>query len=75
MNRRPAVRRRVLPGSPFNVEPVESPPAEVFVTGDQVTHDRYGLGTVVGLEHNSVVVDFGAEVRRIAIPNPKLTRL
>jgi hypothetical protein len=75
MNRRSAVRRRVLPASPFNVEPVEVPAADEFAVDDQVSHDRYGLGSVVGVEDNAVLVDFGGGVRRIAIPNPKLIRL
>jgi hypothetical protein len=72
--RGPAVPRR-LPTSPFK-SPDAPAPAEIFAVGDRVNHDRYGLGTVVEIEgERSVVVDFGPETRRIALPNPKLSRI
>lgn len=68
--------RRPLPSSPFNKNLADQPPAEVYAVDDMVTHDRYGLGTVVSTEgEHAVVVNFGVDTRRIAIPNPKLTRL
>lgn len=76
MKPRTAVTRRPLPSSPFNKPAAEAPPAEIYAVDDQVTHDRYGMGTVVGIEgENAVVVNFGVDTRRIAIPNPKLSRL
>ena len=40
-----AASRRFLPGSPFNVLPVD-PPVEQFAVRDRVTGDKYGLGQV-----------------------------
>jgi len=52
------------------------PAFDKFEVDDRLTHDRHGLGRVVLLESDSVVhVAFGSEVRRIALPNPKVTRL
>jgi len=43
---------------------------------DQVTHDRYGLGRVVGVEDDvAVIVDFGGQQARITSPFSKLTKL
>ncbi len=43
---------------------------------DQVTHDRYGLGLVIGVEDGSaVLIDFGGRQERITIPCAKLTKL
>jgi transcription elongation factor GreA-like protein len=43
---------------------------------DQVTHDRYGLGRVVGVEDDvAVLVDFGPQQARITSPFTKLTKL
>ncbi|WP_433443735.1 hypothetical protein [Nonomuraea sp. CA-141351] len=71
-----AAARRRLPTSPFNVPDVPPPPVEQFVAGDQVSHDKYGLGRVIAVEQNiAVIVDFGAETYRIAAPYPKLMKL
>jgi hypothetical protein len=70
-----ATQRRYLPGSPFNVpeRPVE---LEQFAVHDQVTHDKYGLGVVIGVEAQvAVLVDFGVHQERIPVPCAKLTRL
>lgn len=43
---------------------------------DMVTHDRYGLGTVVNVEEDvAVLVDFGNKRERITAPYSKLTKL
>jgi len=43
---------------------------------DQVTHDRFGLGRVIGVEGDvAVLVDFGAQQARITSPFAKLTKL
>ena len=70
-----AAPRRHLPGSPFNVQaPVIE--AETFAVHDQVTHDRYGLGVILGVEGDSaVVVDFGPRRLWIQVPCAKLTKL
>jgi hypothetical protein len=70
-----AASRRFLPGSPFNALPAE-PPVEQFAVRDQVTHDKYGLGRVIGVEDDdAVVVDFGSCRVRIFPSSAKLTKL
>jgi hypothetical protein len=67
--------RRQLPGSPFNV-PIVEEPVETFAVGDLVTHDKYGLGTVIGLQDETVIlVDFGTQRLRILLPCAKLIKL
>ena len=50
-----------------------------FEVGDRVTHDKFGLGTVVAMEgsgKNTVAkVDFGAEVKRLSLRFNALTKL
>lgn len=71
---RPAPRRP-LPGSPFNI-PVAAVQVEAYTAGDMVTHDKYGLGTVTGVEEGIAVrVDFGSHERRLSTPCAKLTKL
>lgn len=70
---RAAVRRH-LPGSPFQA-PAPAPPAETFAVCDQVTHDKYGLGVILGVEEDAVLVDFRPAQRRIPLPCTKLTKL
>ena len=69
-----AAARRHLPGSPF-APPAPAPPAEIFDVDDQVTHDKYGLGVVLGVEDHAVLVDFRPQQRRIPLPCAKLTKL
>jgi hypothetical protein len=70
-----AAPRRFLPGSPFNILPVESP-VEQFAVRDQVTHDKYGLGRVVLVEdEDAVIVVFGSRKIRILSPFDRLTKL
>ena len=70
-----AAARPVLPTSPFGA-PSLSPPAEQFAVRDQVTHDKYGLGRVIGVEDDTaVIIDFGSRRVRITTPCAKLTRL
>lgn len=70
---RAAVRRN-LPGSPFNT-PAVVRPVETYVVQDQVTHDKYGLGVVLGVEENAVVVNFGSHHQRLTLPCAKLAKL
>lgn len=71
---KPAASKRHLPTSPFKA-PVAPPPKQ-FAVGDQVTHDVYGLGRVIGIEEGiAVLVDFGSAQQRILSPYPKLTKL
>lgn len=69
-----AATRRYLPGSPFNT-PVPVVPVKEFAVQDLVTHDRYGLGRVVGVEEAAVLVDFGTTQMRICMPYAKMTKL
>jgi len=66
--------RRYLPGSPFNT-PAPVLPAETFAVHDQVTHDKYGLGVIVGVEDHAVLVNFRPQQLRIPLPCAKLTKL
>jgi len=66
--------RRHPPGSPFNA-PAPARPAETFAVHDQVTHDKYGLGVILAVEDDAVLVDFRPHQRRITLPCGKLTKL
>ena len=74
MNSPRAAARRHLPGSPF-APPAPAPPAETFAVHDRVTHDKYGLGLILGVEDHAVLVDFRPDHRRIPLPCAKLTKL
>ena len=70
-----AASSRYLPNSPFGPPPV-LPPAEEYAVLDQVTHDTYGLGRVIGVEADTAVaIDFGSRRVRIVLPCPKLSKL
>ena len=61
-----AATRRFLPTSPFNAPPA-APPVGQFAVQDQVTHDTYGLGRVIGVEDDTVlVIDFQSCQKNIA---------
>jgi hypothetical protein len=69
-----AATRRHLPTSPF-APPVAAPVGQ-FALQDQVTHDKYGLGRVIGVEDDTaLVVDFGSRQMRIMTPFARLTLL
>jgi hypothetical protein len=71
-----AAARRYLPASPFNVPEAPAPPVEQFAVSDRVSHDTYGLGTVISVEADvAVLVDFGTRRARIVAPYPKLVKL
>ncbi|CAG6397816.1 hypothetical protein NMG29_00410 [Streptomyces cocklensis] len=73
MTKPPAPKRR-LPTSPFKAAATPAP--KHFATSDQVTHDVYGLGRVVGVEDGvAALVDFGSEQMRILSPYVKMTKL
>jgi hypothetical protein len=40
-----------------------------------VTHDKYGLGVILGVEDDAVLVDVSPRRRRIPLPCAKLTKL
>jgi hypothetical protein len=70
-----AASRRFLPGSPFNVLPVD-PPVEQFAVRDRVSHDKYGLGWVILVEEDdAVIVVFESRKVRILSPFTRLTKL
>ncbi|MFE7564868.1 hypothetical protein [Kitasatospora sp. NPDC057500] len=68
--------RRPLPTSPFQARP--EAPRKHFALGDRVTHDRYGLGRVVGVEETgdaAVLVDFGSHRERVVQPYDAMYKL
>jgi hypothetical protein len=67
--------RPPLPGSPFNRPPSPPQPIEQFAAHDLVTHDRYGLGHVISIDTDTVLVAFGARRYRINSPYTKMTKL
>jgi hypothetical protein len=76
MSSRAAGGRRAIPNSPFSTPEPAGEPAETFEVGDQVCHDRHGLGRVIEATGTTeVVADFGSTVRRISLPSAKLTKL
>ena len=74
MPARPPGRRPHLPNSPFHRERVEVSHPE-FSAGDRVSHDRHGLGSVVRLDGDRMVVRFGKQLVSVAQSNPKVHRL
>ncbi|NSC22976.1 hypothetical protein FM076_18140 [Streptomyces albus subsp. chlorinus] len=71
---KPVAPKRHLPSSPFKA-PV-TPPPQHFEVGDQVSHDMYGLGRVIGIEDGiAALVDFGSAQKRIPSPYTKMTKL
>ncbi|CAK7287122.1 MULTISPECIES: hypothetical protein [Streptomyces] len=69
-----AAPKRHLPTSPFKAPVVPAP--KHFALGDQVTHDVYGLGRVIGIEDGvAALVDFGSAQKRISSPYTKMTKL
>ena len=74
MNSASAWNRRHLPTSPFKPPP-EEPPVEQYALDDLVTHDKYGLGRVILVDEDSVVVDFAPAKVRITTPFARLTKL
>jgi hypothetical protein len=74
MKRPRAATRRYLPASPFGLPPAD-PPVEQFALHDQVTHDKYGLGRVVAIDDDALVVNFSPRCVRILWPFTKLTKL
>jgi hypothetical protein len=70
-----AAARPLLPTSPFRAPPL-TPPAEQFAAQDRVTHDKYGLGRVISvLDDTILIIDFGSRRVRITTPCAKLSKL
>jgi hypothetical protein len=74
VNNASAWNRRHLPTSPFKPPP-PAPPPECYELGDLVTHDRFGLGRVIIVEDDAIVVDFAPRKVRIETPFARTTRL
>ncbi|MFG2634180.1 hypothetical protein [Streptomyces sp. NPDC048362] len=71
---KPAAQKRHLATSPFKAP--DTRPPKHFAVGDQVTHDMYGLGRVIGVEDGiAALVDFGSAQMRILSPYAKMTKL
>lgn len=75
MSPRPTAARRVLATSPFNRAATAD--IVIYEVDDWVSHDRYGLGRVVGGQPGiDVVADFrGGGVLRITLPSTKLAKI
>jgi hypothetical protein len=70
-----AVTPRPLPDSPFNALRVPAVVA-VYAVDDRVSHDTFGIGTVVTVETDqAVTIDFGDQQVRVVTPFRKVTRL
>lgn len=75
MTTRRAVRRH-LPTSPFVREAEVAPTTADFRVGDRVTLDSRGMGRVVEVTDDYVVVDFGSAGKGcIAAGTPGFSRL
>jgi hypothetical protein len=78
MNPYRALPQRPLPVSPFNAAVTADPPSEAerYSVNDKVTHDKYGLGTIIGVEEGvGVFVDFGSHKKGLRTPCSKLVKL
>ncbi|GGT63289.1 hypothetical protein [Streptomyces purpureus] len=65
--------RRHLPTSPFAAP--KEPLIADFALGDRVSHDRHGLGKIIGAEAAAMLVDFGATQTRIVSPYKGMHKL
>ncbi|GIG30697.1 hypothetical protein [Cellulomonas marina] len=75
-SQRPATPRH-LPNSPFAAARAAAAATRIELEpGDRVSHDRHGLGRTVRLEGDrNAIVDFGGDLRRVALDSPRLERL
>ena len=68
----PAGPRRSLPSSPFRVPEAPAPPVVRYLPQDRVTHDKYGLGTILSVEEGVAVTVTSVRTRGgSAPPAPK----
>jgi hypothetical protein len=66
-------KRPHLATSPFNARRQAAPAPQQFEVGDRVTHDRFGMGRVTGLEGTvATCVDFGSGNVRIPLDSGRL---
>ena len=69
-------RARALASSPFNDMRAAKAVPQQFEVGQRVTHDRHGLGRVVGIEGEvATLVDFGNRVVRVLLASGRLHTL
>ena len=76
--RRSVAVRRALPTSPFKAR-IEAP-RKHFAVGDRVTHDSFGLGTVLAVEGVGTKavakIDFGGDgTKRLLLRFAPVTKL
>jgi hypothetical protein len=71
MPARPPHPRPHLRNSPFrrDPEPVSHPE---FAAGDRISHDRHGLGSVVQITDDRMVVRFGDQLVSVLQSSPKV---
>jgi hypothetical protein len=70
-----AMTPRPLPDSPFNALRIPMV-VTAFSVDDRVSHDTYGIGTVVTVESDqAMTIDFGDRQVRVVTPFRKVTRL
>lgn len=73
MSTSPGPKRRHLASSPFQPEPEVV--VESYERGDTVSHDNYGLGSVIAVDPTGVTVDFGDRTLRITTPFARMEKL
>lgn len=73
MSNSPWAKRRHLASSPFQPEPEAV--VEHYACGDMVSHDNYGLGSVVSADPGGVTVDFGSQTVRVPSPFARMEKL
>ena len=73
MTTSPRPKRRHLASSPFQPEPELI--VERYDSGDIVSHDVHGLGSVVAADAHGVTVNFGTRTLRVPSPFAKMERL
>ena len=72
-----STRSRYPANSPFaKAREADAAKYVPVAVGDRVSHDRHGLGRAVKLDGEyAVIVDFGGDLRRVALNSPRLERL
>jgi hypothetical protein len=73
MTTSPQSRYRHLASSPF--KPDVELPIEQFETGDLVSHDLHGMGSVVSTDAQGVTVNFGSKTLRVMSPFRKMEKI
>jgi hypothetical protein len=71
MRSKPRLPARALATSPFVREPYVAPTTADFQVGDRVTLDSRGMGRVIEVTEEYVIVDFGSAGRGRISPGAK----